>query len=116
MPKRALSEISDAPAVRFKVARVSRPIAVFRFEEGLDSMGGLDVKISEQILWSCQVRDWQRHTMACRRLIMGCRQRLTMACRRRVTIPSGATCIDMWTRRTDRSYSPCMYVRVQDSA
>src|SRR5436190_5664651 len=117
MPKRALSEISDAPPVRFMVAQVSRPIAAFPFVDRLDSMEGLDVKVSEQIFWSCQARDWQHHTMACRRrLIMVCRQLLTTACRRRATIPSGATCIDRWTRRMDRSYSPCMYVRVQDSA
>jgi hypothetical protein len=53
--KRGLSEILES--VRFTVARVSRPIAVFRFVDGLDSMEGLDVsmegldvKISEQIL------------------------------------------------------------------
>jgi hypothetical protein len=72
MRKRVLSEKLES--VRFTVARVSRPIAVFRFVdveildsmegldveildsmEGLDakildSMEGLDVKISEQIL------------------------------------------------------------------
>jgi hypothetical protein len=50
MRKRVLSEKLES--VRFTVARVSRPIAVFRFVdvEILDSMEGLDVKISEQIL------------------------------------------------------------------
>jgi hypothetical protein len=50
MRKNALSEISGTRVVRFKAARVSGTIAVFRFVEGLVSMEGLDVKISEQIL------------------------------------------------------------------
>ncbi len=45
MRKRVLSEILEL--VRFTVARVSRPIAVFHFVDGLDSMEGLDVKISD---------------------------------------------------------------------
>ena len=45
-----LSEISGIPMVPFVVARISRTTTAFRFVDGLDSMEGLAVAISEQML------------------------------------------------------------------